>query len=296
MSVPPSTPSNFSPDGFGREDAEPSRSPRRGLTGRIDPMLEVVVPPEVDIPKLPGGIVYREETDTVIDALLAELLFHARNCIRTFTDFQFAISGSPLVEPLIRRLLYDPNLRDFPWVRTRVWLVDEAAETGDTSDLSPRSARVRDLIVDASGMPTEQFHALSPTPHGVTEYEQTLREHLGWREKGHDRLDYVLLPLEPTADIAAYRGLSEASSPGPSDPARLVHLIQPCPARAALTIPMLNASRMVALYAAGRRDAMNALESTRRLPREQRPSVMALKPLAGELRWYLDRDALTPQA
>ncbi|HYE62678.1 MAG TPA: 6-phosphogluconolactonase [Phycisphaerales bacterium] len=257
------------------------------------------------LPRLTGGVVHRPDHDTLIDALLAELSIHARNCIRAFGDFQFAVSATEEVEPFLRRLMYDLNHREFPWARTRVWSVDEvlASDEEDT-----RAARLRGLILDQSGLPPEQFHALrltAPVSEGIAAYEAELRQHLGWREKGHDRLDFALLTLSPTGGVAGFEWLEEAP---PADDTRLVHEVnqqasacgddgsvprRPVPC-VSMSMAFLNASRMIAVIAAGesRRAAVARMaEAVRRRRRELAAPALYLSPMAGELRFYLDNAA-----
>lgn len=117
--------------------------------------------PEPVPPRLPGTVIVRQAADDAIDAAAADLLIHSRNCVRTFGDFHLAISVSPPVEPMLRRLMYDPPLREIPWKRTHLWLVDE--------HLSPGPSRPANfdllfgLIVEQSDMPPEQAHAVTFT-------------------------------------------------------------------------------------------------------------------------------------
>src|SRR5262249_6430559 len=124
---------------------------------------------------------------------------------RAFGDFHLAISATEEAEPFLRRLMYDLNYRDFPWIRTRVWMVDEAAASPE--DPQSRYARLRDLVLEQSGIPKEQVHRIDPSIPGALEaYEAELRQHLGWREKGHDRLDFVLLTLDESGGVAGFQG------------------------------------------------------------------------------------------
>ena len=76
-------------------------------------------------PRLPGRVVVGSGADEAIDALAAELLLHAVNCVRAFGDFQLALSGGSTPLPLYERLMYDPQYRELPWRRTHLWIVDE---------------------------------------------------------------------------------------------------------------------------------------------------------------------------
>lgn len=243
-------------------------------------------------PRLPGGVVVRESSDDVIDAMLAELYLHAGSCVRTFGDFQFAISATPAGEQALRRLMYDLGYRDFPWSRTRLWVVDDLFAPRE--DERRRSRTILETIVSQSDMPHAQFHPMpgaeehASVTDAANAYAATLREVLGWREKGHDRLDYVFLPMSSGGSIAGWRGtMSDGSE-------RLVesHGGEGDEPALSLTMPFLNAARFVAVYAVGESAAADLARLDRR--RGEAPTDMPaahLKPLAGELRWYLDRAA-----
>lgn len=251
------------------------------------PPIELSPITEPAAPKLPGVVVVRSDADAVIDALLADLFIHAGNCVRAFGDFHFAVSASPEVEPALRRLMYDLSYRDFPWSRTRVWMVEEVAVGDD--DERQRWPGVRDLIAEVSGIPPEQAHRiLAREPDAATRYEALLREHLGWREKGHDRLDFVLLPLQ--AGLAIGGVVAAAGADAPLVETRGVE----SPARVAMTTRLVNSARLVALLAAGRALAPDVARlAALRAARQNDPNAPAtlLSPRASELRWYVDHAA-----
>jgi len=202
-------------------------------------------------PKLPGGVVVRDSPDDVIDAMLAELYLHAGSCVRTFGDFQFAISTTPAGEQALRRLMYDLSFRDFPWARTRVWVVDDLYVSRE--DERRRSRTILETIVSQSDLPESQFHPMPAAEdhasvlEGANAYAGTLREVLGWREKGHDRLDYVLLPMTVGGGVGGWRGsVSDGSE-------RLVesHGGEGDEPSLSLTMRFLNAARFIAVYAVG---------------------------------------------
>jgi 6-phosphogluconolactonase/glucosamine-6-phosphate isomerase/deaminase len=257
--------------------------------------FDLVPTSAVPTPRLTGGVVHRPDLDALVDALLAEVSIHARNCVRAFGDFQFAISGTEETEPALRRLMYDLNHRDFPWARTRVWMVDEVFGPEEES----RWARIRGLVLDQSGIPPEQVHRLrvtTPLAEGMSAYEAELRQHLGWREKGHDRLDLALLSLSPTGGVAGYEDFTH-EEPDPQD-ARLVEGVAVAPVVGepvvSMTMSFLNASRMVAVLASGeaRREAVRRMvEAVRMRRRDRGVPALWLAPMAGELRFYVDNAA-----
>ena len=237
-------------------------------------------------PRLPGAVVLREHADDLIDALLAELFIHARSCVRAFGDFHLAISPSPAVEPFLRRLMYDLNYREFPWLRTRLWLVDDYVVPA--SDPRSRRTLLHDLLVDLSGIPPEQSHAMEADAEDASAaYEARLREHLGWREKGHDRLDFVMLALSPQGGVAGYpRGVQTTRSQG------LVERVSGAggePDRVSMSMRLINASRMVAVVASGveLRPVLGVMEGSG----AQELPASRLAPVGGDLRWFVDAAA-----
>lgn len=129
----------------------------------------------------------RHDHNTAIDAMLADFYLHAQNCVRTFGSFQLAVSASIELEPALMRMMYDPNYRQFPWQRTRIWMLDEVQDGSDR-----RGERLAETLLACSGVPEDQFHVMSAEEGKLGEYEQLMREHLEWRERGQDRLDCCL--------------------------------------------------------------------------------------------------------
>lgn len=249
----------------------------------VDP---IPLAPEPMKPRLPGQVVVREDADTAIDAAAADLYFQALACVRAFGDFHLAVGGGAQAEPLYRRLMYDPALRELPWKRTHLWLAHERAGKTVVDDDSV-AAMVAGWLVDHSDIPREQVHFIdtgAESPAGV--YEADLRETLGWREKGHDRLDFVVLGLEADGSAGPLRAGMPMAAPGA--------LVVETGEGFGLGVTMLNAARFVGIVAtgAGSRAAIARLSLGGDASRDP---VLGLRPLGGEMRWYLDALAC-PQA
>ncbi|HLP83455.1 MAG TPA: 6-phosphogluconolactonase [Phycisphaerales bacterium] len=235
------------------------------------------------LPSLPGGVVMRSDRDAVHDALLADIAVHARNCIRTFGDFQLAISFSPAIVPIVRRMMTDPLYREFPWSRTRVWLVDEVIVSED--DPQHRGSIMEGLVVEGSGMPREQAHRIDVSrPDAAAAYASTLREHLGWREKGQDRLDVVL--VEQLAD-GSWSGVVDSQ-----DTHELVvttPVRSDAPARVCLSGAAVRSARLLAIIATGKQAAAG-INHWRGSFSVRKSGVVPMIESA-EVRWYVDYDA-----
>lgn len=244
-------------------------------------------------PNLPGTVVVRGGVDELLDAMAADLLFQSKACVRAFGDFHLALSGGSTPEPLYRRLMYDPNYRDLPWKRTHLWIVDERRVPFEDDRCNFKM--IRETIVSQSDIPREQVHpidAMSETAD--TDYERHLREQLGWREKGHDRLDYVLLGMGADGHTASLF----PGSPALDSVGRLVVInagpaVTP-PDRVTMTYDLLNASRFIGVMVTGekKRDTVARIAGGQIAPEEA--PILGIRPLAGELRWYLDAAACPP--
>jgi 6-phosphogluconolactonase len=267
--------------------------------------------PEPVAPRLPGTVIFREDAEAITGALAADMMLHALNCIRVFGSFHLALSGGTTPLALYRRLMIDPVYRNFPWTGTHLWIVDERRVPFDDDRCNFRN--IQDTIGEHSGIPVEQVHPI----HALADdadlaYQRELREHLGWREKGHDRLDFVLLGMGADGHTASLFPHSPAlmadlqpQSDAPSRPMDQVPTlvrfndgptVTP-PERVTLSLPMINASRFIAVLVTGEAKrpmieritrstlAGNITSDAAELP------ILAVRPLAGELRWYLDHAA-----
>ncbi len=256
-------------------------------------------------PKLPGTVVLRESVDDVVTAIASDLWLHAGNCIRAFGEFHLALSGGSTPMPLYTRLMTDPNYRDIPWKRTHLWIVDERRVPFD--DERSNFKMISETIADHADIPAEHVHPIFAMADDAAEaYQASLFDVLGKREHGQERLDFVLLGMGADAHTAslfpgspALRAeLAERSIDG----ARLVRInagpnVTP-PDRVTMTLRLLNAARFQAVMVTGEgkrhtlaRIAAVADEGSTDPKIVEEFPVLGLRPVAGELRWYLDHAA-----
>ena len=243
-----------------------------------------------DAPTLPGHVTVAESSDEVIDAIARDLVSVALDCVRDYGDFHLALSGGKTPQPLYERLMYDPDYRALPWRRTHLWIVDERCVPLTHEDSNYRM--IAETIVQHADLPSEQVHPIEAESSSVVQaYETQIRESLEWREKGNDRIDFILLgmgadghtaglfPHTPAlAETERWMSFNSCSDAQPSE-------------RVTMTFPLINSARFIAVLVTGSAKAemiqrvASGEESIEELP------IQGVSPIEGELRWYLDPEA-----
>lgn len=241
-------------------------------------------------PPLPGEVIVTETVDRLIDLLAAELMAQAMLSMRTSGEFHIALSGGSTPQPFYERLMYDPNYRQFPWAHTHIWIVDERRVDLDHAQSNFRM--IRETIVDHSGIPMSHVHPIKATsPDAADEYESQLRETLGCRARGSDRLDFVLLGMGADGHTASLFPHNEVLH----ETKKLVRAVeephaQP-PERITMTYPLINAARTVAVVVAGEKKAPTVDRvAIGREPIDELP-IRGVAPRDGDLKWFLDAAA-----
>ena len=243
-----------------------------------------------ETPRLPGQVVLSEDADQALDAVGLDIVSQAKACVRAFGDFHLALSGGSTPMPLYQRMMIDPSYRDMPWRRTHLWIVDERCVPFEHE--KSNFGQIRETICGHSGIPNSQVHPIHAyEPDADERYEAELREVLGWRQKGHDRLDYVLLGMGDdghTASLFPHSPALEAAdrlacfNRGPA--------VTP-PDRVTMTYTLINGARFVGALVVGKKKAAmvnriaNGIDTPREIP------IKGIAPVGGEFRWYLDADS-----
>ncbi|MEM1165467.1 MAG: 6-phosphogluconolactonase [Planctomycetota bacterium] len=257
-----------------------------------DPAIYSIDDDAPPTPALPGEVITRPDAEALHGALGADLLVHAENCVRRFGDFHLAVSGGSTPMPFYRRLMVDPAFRHLPWTRTHLWIVDERRVPFD--DERSNFAAIDGLLGTHADMPEGNVHPMLATRDDAADhYERELREHLAWREKGHDRLDFVLLGMGGDAHTASLFPRSPALG-APDDRFVVINdgpAVTP-PDRVTMTYTLINAARFIAVLVTGegKRDTIATIAAADASAHEDLP-ILGVKPVGGSLRWYLDHAA-----
>lgn len=227
----------------------------------------------------------RDTAHEAVDALAADVFLAAGGAARAHSEVHIAIAISDAIVPLMRTLMIDPGLREFPWDRAHLWLVDEEwCDPGDdgaqASGIERRAPLLHEWLVEPSGIPISHVHVFPRAESRATAYADQIRASLIWREKGAERMDMLLLAPDATGPDLLPLAFDAHAADGS------IALAAPISCtRVAMTRAMARRSEFIAILATGVASrAPIAAWSSRRVP-------FPAMPLAGELRWYLDRDA-----
>lgn len=239
---------------------------------------------------LPGIVEVADDSADALDLLTADMLGQALDCTYRYGSFHLAISGSEGLDPLCRRLMFDPDLRRFPWDRTHLWIADDRCVP--RNDPLSCFGRLRDMLILPAGIPLPQVHPIPSTEETADELvEARLRAELDGRMKGAGQFDCVVLDTGEDGRVGGMFPGDDAVL----EPTRRVRFTtskhDPSPHWVSLTFPVINTARMIAVLVRGQRTGevlRNAMESA--------PSVLdfpaaGLKAADGLLKWYLDQDA-----
>ena len=246
-------------------------------------------------PQLAGFVEALKDPEAARELLAEHLVEHALECVRQFGDFHMALSGGSTPMPLYRNLMLDPKYRRMPWRKTHLWIVDERRVPFD--DDKSNFKHINEIIGEHSDIPKGQLHPIEAMYDDAdVRYEKELREALGWREKGQDRLDFVLLGMGPDGHTASLF----PDSPAFDVTDRLMAMndgptVVP-PERVTMTRTLINGARLVSVLVLGKGKAemINRVATGNDEPREL--PIKSIKPIGGALRWYLDEAACSYSA
>ena len=96
-------------------------------------------------------VIHSQGKDSHLGEASKELLRQASQCLSTKNEFHLALSESDSLDDFYARLMFDPDLRMFPWGKTQLWFFGES--TDEDSIQKAFSAH--------SGIPEEQVHNVS---------------------------------------------------------------------------------------------------------------------------------------
>jgi len=264
------------------ERLDPSNPSER----KNDSTSDELAPERIELP-LPGEVVLRPTPARALDALVGDLLAQAMSCVRTFGDFHVALGGDTSIETLFIRLMSDPDLRAFPWDRTHVWTTHQRSNPGEGHP--NMCLLMEEFFVTHADLPKSQAHTMTTVrPDADERYERQLAQAMSGRSRGQDRLDAVVVLIEPDGGAGGVALVDEQNQTQPTSDRLCLWRSEgnaQTPTLLTLSRRFLNAARMVAIVGLGADHQGVVAEAMTHRDR------LTLAPVAGELRWYLDHAA-----
>ncbi len=181
--------------------------------------------------------------------------------------FVVAISGGSLPGIIAPPLLAEPLRSRLPWAACHLFFADERCVPLDDADSNYRL--VRQQLLAHVAIPPEQIHPINPAlpPAAAAEEYTTRLRHTFGDAPSPPRFDALLLGMGPDGHTASPK---------------------PPPERITLTLPLLNAARLVIFIATGSSKAQllpHIFEPNASLP------AGMVRPAAGQLHWLVDAPA-----
>jgi 6-phosphogluconolactonase len=207
-------------------------------------------------------------------------------------DFSLAISGGTTPEPLYRRLGELPFRQDAPWDRVKLFFSDERTVPPTHSASNFRLAW--EAWLKGGSIPRDQIYRMegeAENLHAAAErYSTALTHQVASGPDGFPSLDLVLLGLGEDGHTASLFPKTQALNEtlrvvAANDVPKLDSW------RLTLTYPTLDAAREVWFMVSGPSKAHRVAQCLGLAPGgEDLPATM-VRPLGGNLHWWLDRDA-----
>ena len=241
---------------------------------------------------LTGQVNVKATAQELYEDLGRSLQEAAVRAVQTRSMFHLALSGGSTPKPFYQHLAQDDRYRDFPWLSTHVWIVDERRVNED--DERNNFRMIRQALTAHIEIPTSQIHPVPVmTDYPAAEYEQQLNA--VFDSNVSPRLDFVLLGMGDDAHTASLFPESPAltiqnqliaNNAGPQ--------VTP-PPRITMTYPLLNAARHVAVLVVGSGKAATLRRVDEQLrhggPDPQLMPITGVQPNKGQMTWYLDTAA-----
>lgn len=202
--------------------------------------------------------------------------------------FRIVLSGGSTPRRTYEILASEPFRESVPWKDVHVFWGDERCVPPDHPESNARMARR--ALLDHVPVPPGNVHPVSGDAgpaEAARRYESELRGHFSGQRPCFDLIflgmggDGHTASLFPGAPALVERQRWVVGAQGPSGG----------PPRVTLTLPVLNEARFVCFLVAGGNKAKTLAEVIRGPGRSQPLPAQRVMPGAGELLWYVDREA-----
>jgi 6-phosphogluconolactonase len=174
----------------------------------------------------------------------------AADAIAARGRFFVALAGGTTFTAAYRLLAEPPRRDSVDWRRVVVFFGDERCVPEGDPERNDRAAR--EALLDRVPIPKESVHTVDVTKRDPAgRYEAELSEAFGVPHGTVPRFDLVLLGMGPDGHVASLFPGHDALRAKARLAVRIAGSPKPPPERVTLTLPVLNAARVVLLAASG---------------------------------------------
>lgn len=216
----------------------------------------------------------------------------AARSISTRGRFSVAFSGGSLPGLVCPPLLTGPLVGQIDWSAWRIFFADERCVPLDDPESNYRLLR-QHLLDHAPIPPMNVFPVREDLPpeEMAEDYADLLRRELGQTRDGWPVFDLILLGMGPdghTASLFPHHALLHEERRWV---AAILDAPKPPPQRVTLTLSVIAHARCVAFIVTGKNKAEAVAHSVQPAPDAPLTPAGRVRPIVGELQWFLDREA-----
>lgn len=214
-----------------------------------------------------------------------------RNAIAARGRAEVVVTGGSTPRPLYELLATAEYSAQIDWSRVGVWFSDDRCVAPD--DIRSNYGMIRDALLAHIDIPEANVHRMigeaTPIEAGATQYEEAIRTVFSLAAGELPHFDFILLGIGPDGHVASLFPGTTALETTDRLVVAVEHRTDPPPHvdRISLTMPVLNAARVVAYLTSGEDKApmiARVIEET--LPVSL--PAQRVMPTDGELLWLLD--------
>lgn len=232
-----------------------------------------------------------ESKSELIDAATQMIVDLACQSVDEQGRFTMVLSGGSTPKPIYEKLASDPYLEKMPWSKSYFFFGDERCVAHDSPESNYGMADK--AMFSRAPIPAENIFATQDQDKdpesSAAQYEQTIRKFFKLEKGKFPTFDLMLLGMGPDGHTASLFPGTEALN----ERQQLVvaNYVEKFKAfRITMTLPLIDHAENIVFLVAGS-DKADVLSEILCSDKKDSYPAQLVKPQAGSLKWYLDRDA-----
>jgi len=225
----------------------------------------------------------------LVQQVAADFLSELQNKFKKNELMTVALSGGNTPAVLFAELAKSSQRPDWKWMK--VFWSDERIVPPDHPQSNYKLAKI--LLLDQIAIPESQIFRVAtelPPPEAAEHYENLIRQEVQVGEDGFPQFDWIFLGLGEDGHTASLFPGADTLQIEDRFCAVAVHPESGQP-RVTFTLPLINRARKIAFLVMGRSKSKVVADILLETPYALKYPAAMVKPLKGELIWYLDQTA-----